>query len=105
VLHRASKQCHKQCQNLLLPCPGAQGRELLLQDLLVLLHTILHHWNQVELDFSRPGTPMDNWLIEAFNGSVRRECLSQHWFASIAEAQQILDAWRTDYNSVRSIGA
>jgi putative transposase len=44
---------------------------------------------------------MDNCLIEAFNGSVRRECLSQHWFASVAEAQHILDAWRTDYNSVR----
>src|SRR5205814_7977295 len=43
VLHRASKQCHKQCQNLMLPCPEAQGRELLLQDLIVLLHTILHH--------------------------------------------------------------
>ena len=43
VLHRASKQWHKQCQNLMLPCPEAQGRELLLQDLLVLLHTILHH--------------------------------------------------------------
>ncbi len=43
VLHRASKQCHKQCQNLMLPCPEAQGGELLLQDLLVLLHTILHH--------------------------------------------------------------
>ena len=27
----------------MLPCPDAQGRELLLQDPLVLLHTILHH--------------------------------------------------------------
>jgi len=35
-------------------------------------------------------------LIEAFNGSLLRECLSQHWFASIAEAQQILDHWRAD---------
>ncbi len=62
----------------MLPCPDAQGRKLLLQDLLVLLHTILHHWNHVELDLSRPGKPMDNCLIEGFNGSVRRECLSQH---------------------------
>lgn len=59
------------------------------------------YWNHVQLDFSRPGKPVDNCLIEAFNGSVRRECLSQHWFASIGEAQQILDSWRADYNSVR----
>ena len=59
------------------------------------------HWNHVALDFRRPGKPGDNCLIEAFNGSLRRECLSQHWFASIAEAQQILDSWRADYNTER----
>ena len=59
------------------------------------------YWNHVQLDFSRPGKPVDNCLIEAFNGSLRRECLSQHWFASLAEAQQILDAWREDYNNLR----
>jgi putative transposase len=56
---------------------------------------VLDQWaytRGVVLDFSRPGKPVDNCLIEAFNGSVRRECLSQHWFASLAEAQQILDA-------------
>lgn len=59
------------------------------------------YWRQVQLDFSRPGKPVDNCLIEAFNGSLRRECLSQHWFASVAEAQQILDHWRLDYNTER----
>lgn len=59
------------------------------------------YWNHVQLDFSRPGKPVDNCLIEAFNGSLRRECLSQHWFASLAEAQQILEAWRDDYNNLR----
>ena len=48
------------------------------------------HWDRAQLDFHRPGKPGDNCLIEAFNGSVRRECLSQHWFASVQEAQQIL---------------
>jgi len=32
--------------------------------------------NQVELDFSRPGKPTDNALIEAFNGRSREECLN-----------------------------
>lgn len=59
------------------------------------------YWTQVQLDFSRPGKPVDNCLIEAFNGSLRRECLWQHWFASVAEAQQLLEAWREDYNTER----
>ena len=31
----------------------------------------------VRLDFSRPGTPTDNGLIEAFNGRLRAECLKR----------------------------
>lgn len=59
------------------------------------------YWNHVHLDFSRPGKPVDNCLIEAFNGSLRRECLSPHWFASLTEAPQILTAWQEEYNTVR----
>lgn len=59
------------------------------------------YWNHVQLDFSRPGKPSDNAFIEAFNASVRRECLSQHWFLSLEDAQRTLDAWRKDYNNVR----
>ena len=58
----------------------------------------LDHWaylNHVQLDVSRPGKPVDNCVCEAFNGSVRRECLSMHWFVDLADAQQTLDAWRT----------
>ena len=33
-------------------------------------------WNQVELDFSRPGTPTDNAFAESFNGRVRAEFLN-----------------------------
>ncbi len=51
--------------------------------------------------FSRRGKPVDNTLVEAFHGSLRRECLSQHWFISIAEAERILTAWRQDYNNTR----
>jgi putative transposase len=36
------------------------------------------YWNRVQLDFSRPGKPVDNSVCEAFNGSLRRECLSRH---------------------------
>lgn len=59
------------------------------------------YWNTVTLDFSRPGKPTDNAVIEAFNASLRRECLSQHWFLDLADAQRTLDAWRDEYNNHR----
>jgi putative transposase len=59
------------------------------------------YWNHVKLDFSRPGKPVDNSVCEAFNGSLRRECLTRHWFASLAEAQVVLSSWREDYNNYR----
>ena len=55
------------------------------------------YWTKIELDFSRPGRPGDNAHIEAFNGNVRRECLSPHWFNGLGEAQRELNAWQEDY--------
>lgn len=59
------------------------------------------YWNRVRLDFSRPGTPVDNAFVESFNASLRRECLSQHWFRSLEDAQTTLDLWKEDYNNNR----
>ena len=55
----------------------------------------------MRLDFSRRATPGDNALCEAFNGSVRRECLSQAYFSTNREVQAELDRWREDYNNHR----
>ena len=57
--------------------------------------------NGVELDFSRPGRPTDNAKIESFNGRFRQECLNQHWFLSLEDARNKIEAWRTDYNESR----
>jgi len=59
------------------------------------------HTHQVELRFIRPGKPMENAYVESFNGKFRDECLNEHWFLSVAEAQQVVEAWRVDYNTVR----
>ncbi len=59
------------------------------------------HRNQVKLEFSRPGKPTDNAFIESFNGRLRQECLNQNWFTSLAEAKQIVEVWRQDYNQSR----
>ncbi len=57
--------------------------------------------NGVQLEFSRPGKPTDNAFVESFNGHFRQECLDQHWFASLEEVQQVIEAWRIDYNTER----
>lgn len=57
--------------------------------------------NKVQLDFSRPGKPTDNPFVESFNGKFRAECLDQHHFASLEDAQALIEAWRIDYNEVR----
>lgn len=59
------------------------------------------HRRGIKLKFSRLGTPTDNPYIEAFNGRFREECLNQHWFLSLEDARQTIEAWRIDYNEVR----
>ena len=61
--------------------------------------------NGVELDFSWPGKPTDNALIEAFNGRFREECLNQSWFLSLEDAREKVETWRQEYNSSRPHGA
>jgi putative transposase len=57
--------------------------------------------NGVTLEFSRPGKPTDNAYVESFNGHFREECLNQHWFVSLEEARQVIEAWRIEYNTER----
>jgi len=59
----------------------------------------------VTLDFSRPGKPTENAFIEAFNGRFRAECLNAHWFLSLADAAEKMEAWHRDYNEERPYGA
>ena len=59
------------------------------------------HQHGVQLQFSRPGKPVDNTFIEAFNGRLRDECLNQHWFLSLADAQRTIEQWRLGYNTAR----
>jgi len=55
----------------------------------------------VKLAFIQPGKPTQNAFVESLNGRFRRECLDQHWFRSLDEATQIIDAWRDHYNNER----
>jgi putative transposase len=46
---------------------------------------------------SRSRTPKP----ESFNSRVRDELLNQHCFTSVRHAQDLLEDWQTDYNTVR----
>lgn len=59
------------------------------------------YFNQVTLDFSRPGKPTDNPFIESFNGRLRQECLNQHWYLNLKDAAEKIEEWRNDYNDCR----
>ena len=66
-------------------------------------HAILA-WCQdtgVEWHYIAPGKPQQNGFVESFNGRLRDECLNEHLFPSLAAARRIIEAWRTDYNTVR----
>ncbi len=44
------------------------------------------------LQQAEAGTPTDNAVIEAFNARFRQECLKEHWFLSVADSQELVEA-------------
>ncbi len=73
-----------------------QGSEFISRDM-----DLWAYQRGVTLDFSRPGKPTDNAFIESFNGRFRQECLNTHWFMSLADAREKVEAWRRYYNEER----
>ncbi len=59
------------------------------------------HQQGVQLDFIRPGRPVQNGYIESFNGRLRDECLNGEIFFNLADAREKLERWRRDYNQKR----
>jgi putative transposase len=59
------------------------------------------HWHKVQLDFIRPGRPVENAFVESFNGRFRQECLNVNWFTSLADARATIEEWRREYNAQR----
>ncbi len=48
-----------------------------------------------------PGKPMQNVVVESFNGSFRDECLNEMLFSSLAQARNQIASWKEDYNNHR----
>jgi putative transposase len=63
------------------------------------------YFNNVTPDFSRPGKPTGNALIESFNGRLRRESLDPHRFTCLDGLPAKTEDWRREYNEDRPHGA
>jgi len=57
--------------------------------------------DRVAWHYIQPGKPVHNAFIESFNRKLRDECLNEHFFFGLAEARQLIEAWRQDYNQLR----
>ena len=83
---------------------GAQPAEIVLDNGPEMTSRALDQWayeRGIRLRFIAPGKPVQNAYIESFNGRLRDECLNLHWFRSVTDAKQIVEAWRLDYNRAR----
>ncbi len=52
------------------------------------------------LDFSTPGKPRNNAMVESFNGRLGQECLNENWLM-LQDAKHKIAAWRGFYNEER----
>ena len=55
----------------------------------------------IALQLIQPGKPVENAHVESFNGKFRDECLNQHWFHSLLDAQFHIERFRRDFNTAR----
>ena len=77
-------------------CVSDNGTELTSMAILKWTQTSGVAWHYIA-----PGKPQQNAFVESFIGRLRDECLNETLFASLAQAREVLDAWRVDYNRVR----
>ena len=51
--------------------------------------------------YIEPGSPWQNPFVESFGGRVRDEVLGVESFATLLEAQVVVEDWRIEYNTTR----
>lgn len=57
--------------------------------------------NQVELEFIKPGRPMQNGFIERFNRTYREAVLDMYIFESLNQVRELTARWLDFYNGRR----
>ncbi len=56
---------------------------------------------KIEWHYIAPGKPIQNAIIESFNGRLRDEFLNEKLFSSLPHARSALSNWRSDCNDHR----
>jgi len=56
---------------------------------------------RIQVIHIEPGKPVQNAMIESFNGRLRDECLNVSWFGNLSDARSKIALWREDYNTAR----
>ncbi len=51
--------------------------------------------------YIEPESPWENPFVESFNGRVRDELLNVEEFATLLEAEVVVESWRTEHNTYR----
>jgi putative transposase len=53
---------------------------------------------RIEIEYIKPGKPMQNGYIERFNRHYREDILDAYLFENIKQIRDLTDEWRLDYN-------
>ena len=61
--------------------------------------------SRVGISYIEPGSPWENPYVESFNSRVRDELLNVEDFATLLEAEVVVEVWRVEYNTYRPHGA
>ena len=59
------------------------------------------HLAGTRTSFIEPGSPWENPFVESFNSRARDELFNVEEFATLLEAQVVVEAWRIEYNTYR----
>jgi putative transposase len=55
--------------------------------------------NEIQLQFIKPGKPMQNGYVERFNRTFREDILDAYLFTCIKEVRKLSEEWMKDYNT------
>ena len=70
----------------------------------VFTSTAIQSWCQrtaIDWHYIAPGKPMQNGVIESFNGRFRNAFLSEVLFSALADARTRIATWNEDYHRQR----